>query len=49
MKKASEHVKTGEAYDRDESGQLWLCESFLNEKTGETHSTRTLVQKDGQE
>lgn len=36
-------MKTGEVYDRDENGQLWLCESFLNEKTGETHSTRTPV------
>lgn len=39
-------IKTGEVFDRDEEGQLWLCESWLNEETGETHSTRTLVQEE---
>ena len=34
-------VKTGEVFDRDEDGQLWLCESWLNEETQETTSTRT--------
>lgn len=38
-------VKTGEVYDRDEDGQLWLCESFENTDTGEVHSTRTLVEE----
>ena len=33
-------VKTGEVVDRDEHGQLWLCESFMNDETGEVHSTR---------
>jgi len=39
-------MKTGEVLDRDEDGQLWLCESFINEETGETHSTRTLVEEE---
>lgn len=38
-------VKTGEVYDRDEEGQLWLCESFENTETGEVHSTRTPVEE----
>lgn len=39
-------IKTGEAYDRDEEGQLWLCESWINKKTGESSTTRTLVSID---
>lgn len=34
-------IKTGEVLDRDENGQLWLCESWLDEATGVVHSTRT--------
>jgi hypothetical protein len=34
-------TKTGEVLDRDESGQLWLCESWLDEETQETTTTRT--------
>ena len=42
-------IKTGEVYDLDEDGCLWLCESWLNEETGEVTSTRKLVedQKNG--
>jgi hypothetical protein len=36
-------IKTGEVYDRDEEGNLWLCESFQNPETGEVRSTRTPV------
>lgn len=36
-------IKTGEVFDRDEDGELWLCESWLNEKTNETTTTRTRV------
>lgn len=36
-------IKTGEAFDRDENGDLWLCESWINKKTGETNTTRTRV------
>jgi hypothetical protein len=39
-------VKTGEVFDRDKDGQLWLCESWLNEDTNEVHTTRTLVTED---
>lgn len=42
-------MKTGEVFDRDEDGQLWLCESWLNEETGVTHTTRTLWQEDNPE
>jgi len=38
-------MKTGEVFDRDEDGQLWLCESFQDPETGETHSTRTPVEE----
>jgi hypothetical protein len=38
-------IKTGEVFDRDEDGQLWLCESFQNPETGEVHTTRTLVEE----
>lgn len=38
-------TKTGEVFERDEDGQLWLCESFLNDETGEVHSTRTPVER----
>jgi hypothetical protein len=38
-------TKTGEVLDRDEDGQLWLCESWLNEETGVTHTTRTFYQE----
>lgn len=34
-------TKTGEVFDRDEDGSLALCESWVDEETGETHSTRT--------
>lgn len=34
-------IKTGEVFDCDEDGELWLCESWLNEKTNETTTTRT--------
>lgn len=36
-------MKTGEVYDLDETGQLWLCESFEDTDTGKVYSTRTLV------
>jgi len=36
-------IKTGEVFDRDENENLWLCESWLDETTGEVHTTRTLV------
>lgn len=39
-------IKTGEVFDRDEDDQLWLCESWLDEKTGKTTSTRTLATTD---
>lgn len=39
-------MKTGEVFDRDEDGQLWLCESFEDTETGEVHTTRTLVEED---
>lgn len=39
-------LKTGEVYDRDEDGQLWLCESFEDTETGEVHSTRTEVDQE---
>lgn len=39
-------IKTGEVNDRDEDGNLWLCESWLNEETGVTHTTRTLIESD---
>jgi hypothetical protein len=38
-------IKTGEVFDRDEDGQLWLCESWLDEETGVTHTTRTLIEQ----
>lgn len=38
-----EYVKTGESYDRDEQGNLYLCESFENPETHVVHTTRTLV------
>lgn len=37
-------VKTGEVFDRDEDGRLWLCESFQDTETGVVHTTRTLVE-----
>lgn len=36
-------MKTGEVFDRGEDGLLYLCESFTDESTGVTYSTRTLV------
>lgn len=39
-------IKTGEVYDCDEDGQLWLCESFEDTETGEVHSTRTAQDKE---
>jgi hypothetical protein len=36
-------IKTGEVFDRDENDDLWLCESFVNPKTGEVTTTRTKV------
>ena len=36
-------IKTGEVFDKDEEGQLWLCESWYNQKTKETTTTRTKV------
>jgi hypothetical protein len=36
-------VKTGEVFDQDEDGKFWLCESWVDEVTQETTSTRTLV------
>lgn len=36
-------IKTGEVFDRDEEEILWLCESWLNEKTQEVTTTRTIV------
>jgi hypothetical protein len=37
----SDLIKTGEVLDLDEDGTLWLCESWLNEETQETTTTRT--------
>lgn len=39
---AQENVKNGEVFDRDEDGNLVLCESFVN-SNGDTFTTRTLV------
>jgi hypothetical protein len=39
----NELVKTGEVFDLDEDGALFLCESWLNEETQETTTTRTAV------
>lgn len=41
----SDLTKTGEVFDRDDDEQIWLCESWLDEKTGVTHTTRTLVKQ----
>lgn len=37
-------IKTGEVYDRDEDGNLYLCESFEDTETHEVSTTRTLVE-----
>jgi hypothetical protein len=39
-------VKTGEVFDVDEEGNLYLCESFEYPDTKEVFSTRTLVPKE---
>lgn len=36
------YVKNGECYFRDDAGDLWLAESFVNED-GVTYSTATKV------
>jgi hypothetical protein len=35
----SDFIKTGEVFDRDDDG-FWLCESWLDEESGEVHTTR---------
>ena len=40
--------KTGECYDRDEAGLLWLCESFVD-AGGEVTTRRSLVDEAGQQ
>jgi hypothetical protein len=37
-------MKTGECYERDEEGKLWLCESFIDENNY-TYSTKTLIEE----
>jgi len=37
-------VKTGEVFDVDENGHLYLCESFEYPDTKEVFTTRTLVE-----
>lgn len=39
----NELIKTGEVFDLDEEGGLVLCESWFNEETQETTTTRTAV------
>lgn len=38
-------IKTGEVFERDEEGQLWLWESFENEKTHEVTSKKSKVEE----
>lgn len=40
----SKLIKTGEVFDQDEDGTLFICESWLNEETKETTTTRNIVQ-----
>lgn len=37
-------TKTGECYFRDELGQLWLAESYVNEATGEVTTQDLLIE-----
>lgn len=43
MPKEIVDVKTGEALDKDDEGNTFLCESFENPETHVVYTTRTLI------
>ena len=36
------NIKTGSCFYRNDLGQLWLAESYINDATGEVTTTNTL-------
>jgi len=41
-------IQTGQVFDVDEDGVVWICRSFVNVDTGEVHTTRVVYQMDDQ-